>query len=298
MLGTEEPKMPETLAFLYECSRDFPKKTLKEDWVTYGVKIDAKGEAVGPLDLLLKVNGSGLSGEHKVDKDFHWQEPFYRLLMAYRMKKVRESLDTNYASGMISKLYALGRCSVWKITTTGVLDTTKFDGVLDDPNVKKVIAAIDMFLTKFEDHEWGFLRAGTLLSRYKQCMGLLDLFYADTAFYLLKGEILRWMFIDQVADQVTWIYEEPDEIGVMSSYMPYCVDLELVGKSPYSATANDALHNWVHILGSLSGLERSKSCCGESRSIPGACCGNCSLRDGEVYSSETDVPEGGRDSYG
>ncbi len=44
----------------------------------------------------------------------------------------------------------------------------------------------------------------------------------------------------------------------MSSYMPYCVDLELVGKSPYSATANDALHNWVHILGSLSGLERSK----------------------------------------
>ncbi len=124
--------------------------------------------------------------------------------------------------------------------------------------MKKVIAAIDMFLTKFEDHEWGFLQAGTLVSRYKQCMGLLDLFYADTAFYLPKGEILRWMFFDQVADQVTWIYEEPDEIGVMSSYMPYCVDLELVGKSPYSATANDALHNWVHILGSLSGLERSK----------------------------------------
>ncbi len=40
--------------------------------------------------------------------------------------------------------------------------------------------------------------------------------------------------------------------------MPYCVDLELVGYSPCSATANDALHNWVHILGSLSGLERSK----------------------------------------
>jgi hypothetical protein len=159
------------------------------------------------MDLLLKVNGSGLSGEHKVDKDFHWQEPFYRLLMAYRIKKVRQSPDTNYVSGMISKLSALGKSSVWKITTTGVLDTTKFDGVLDDPNVKKVIAAVDMFLTKFEDHEWGFLRAGTLVSRYKQCMGLLDLFYADTAFYLPKGEILRWMFIDQVADQVTLIYE-------------------------------------------------------------------------------------------
>ncbi len=96
------------------------------------------------------------------------------------------------------------------------------------------------------------------MSHYKQCMGLMDIFYADTAFYFPKGEILRWIFIDQVADQVTKIYEEQDEIGSMSSYMPYCVDLELVGKSPYSATVNDALHNWVHILGSLSGLERSK----------------------------------------
>jgi hypothetical protein len=30
-----------------------------------------------------------------------------------------------------------------------------------------VIAAIDMFLTKFEDHEWGFIRAGTLMSHYQ-----------------------------------------------------------------------------------------------------------------------------------
>ncbi len=79
--------------------------------------------------------------------------------MTYRMKKVRESPDTNYVSSMITKLSALGISLVWKITTTGVLDTTKFDSVLDDHNVKKVIDAIDMFLTKFEDHEWGFLRA-------------------------------------------------------------------------------------------------------------------------------------------
>ncbi len=40
--------------------------------------------------------------------------------------------------------------------------------------------------------------------------------------------------------------------------MPYCIDLEFVGKSPYSATVNDAIHNWVHILGALTGLKRSK----------------------------------------
>jgi hypothetical protein len=134
----------------------------------------------------------------------------------------------------------------------------KFDGILEDPDLRKIIAAIEMFLTRFDDHELGFLRAGTLVSRYKQCMGLLDMFYADSAFYLPRGEILRWIFLDPVADQATKMYKEPDEIGSMTSYMPYCVDMELVGKSPYSATANDALHNWTHILGSLSGLDRSK----------------------------------------
>ena len=54
------------------------------------------------------------------------------------------------------------------------------------------------------------------------------------------------------------IYELDVEISSMTPYMPYCVDLELVGKSPYSATSNDAIHNWTHILGCLSGLERTK----------------------------------------
>jgi hypothetical protein len=36
------------------------------------------------------------------------------------------------------------------------------------------------------------------------------------------------------------------------------VDFGLVTKSPYSATANPAIHNWVHILGALCGMERSK----------------------------------------
>jgi hypothetical protein len=138
------------------------------------------------------------------------------------------------------------------------LDTVKFDGLLEDPDIKKVFAAVDMFLTKFDDHEFGFIRAGTLILRYKQCMGLLDLFFADTAFYLPRGEILQWIYLDPVADQIVRMYETEDELEDMFSYMPYCVDFELVGKSPYSATVNDAVHNWTHILGCLSGLDRSR----------------------------------------
>jgi len=178
--------------------------------------------------------------------------------MAYRIKKARESPDQNYVNRLVTKLTNLGKSCSWKLLTTGSLDTTKFDGVLEDANVKKILAAIDMFLVNFDDHELTFLRSGTLISRYKQCMGLLDVFFADSAFYLPKGEILQWIFLEQVAAQIADIYEQPDEIGSLTSYMPYSIDLEIVGKFPYSATANDAVHNWTHILGCLSGLNRSK----------------------------------------
>jgi hypothetical protein len=42
---------------------------------------------------------------------------------------------------MITKFTALRKSSIWKITTTGVLDTTQFDGILDDPTLKKVMSA-------------------------------------------------------------------------------------------------------------------------------------------------------------
>jgi Rhabdovirus nucleocapsid protein len=115
-----------------------------------------------------------------------------------------------------------------------------------------------MFLFRFDEHKLGFLRAGTLTSRHKQCMAILDIYFADTAFYLPAGQVLEWIFVDQVADEIERIYLQPDEHDKPYSFMPYCIDLGLVPRSPFSITANPNTHNWIHILGSLSGLERSK----------------------------------------
>jgi hypothetical protein len=38
---------------------------------------------------------------------------------------------------MITKFTALGKSSIWKITTTGVLDTTQFDSILKIPLSRK-----------------------------------------------------------------------------------------------------------------------------------------------------------------
>jgi Rhabdovirus nucleocapsid protein len=64
--------------------------------------------------------------------------------------------------------------------------------------------------------------------------------------------------IDQVADEIERIFLQADEHDKPHSYMPNCIDLGLVPHSPFSVTANPNTHNWIHILGSLGGLERSK----------------------------------------
>jgi hypothetical protein len=123
------------------------------------------------MDLLTKKAGDALTIKVKIDGQVDWGDPLYRLCMANLMKKDRESPDMAYVSGMVTKLSNLGKSSVWKVNTSGTLDTMKFDGVLEDSDLKKIMAAIDMFLTRFDDHRLGFLRAETLISRYKQCMG-------------------------------------------------------------------------------------------------------------------------------
>ncbi len=258
LIDKGEPDPIITAAFMYKGALRFLKRTLKEAWVSYGVVIGEAKAEIGPMDILAKKDAAAVKEGDKVTiGDNSWKLLFYRLCVAYRMKKVRESPDYSYVSGMSSKLSNLGKSCVWKLAMPGNMDTLRCNRILEDPDLKKIFAAIDMFLTKFDDHEWSFIRAGTLISRYKQCMGLLDLFFADSAFYLPRGEILQWIFLDPIADQIVKMHETEDEIEIFS-YLPYCVDLEIVGKSPFSATVNDAVHNWTHILGSLSGLDRSR----------------------------------------
>jgi hypothetical protein len=246
-------------AFIYEHLKDFPTVKLAEEWKSYGVVIGAEGEDVGPASLLRMKKGpdvaTGLTTSGATPR---WQDIFFKIAMTFRMKKARDSPDPAYINNLSNKLTALGKTCEWKVNITGSVDTSRFDSLLEDHQVKCLLAAVDMFLHKFDNHPYSFLRAGTLVSRHRQCMALLDLYYVDMAFGLPNGDILCWIFVDSVADEVVSIYSQPDELAHTDSYLPYCVDMGLVAKSPYSATANPSIHNWAHTLGSLSGMERSK----------------------------------------
>jgi Rhabdovirus nucleocapsid protein len=170
-------------AFLYEYSQEFPSAKLNKEWSSYRIKIGGVDEEVKPMDLLTRKDGPKLKLTATTTA-IKWEEVFFKVIMNNRMMKVRTSPDAQYISNMNTKLMALGRSCSWKINLSGKIDTVRLDSALEDPNVRKIISAIDMFLFRFNEHGLGFLRAGTLTSRHKQSMILLDIYFADMAFYI------------------------------------------------------------------------------------------------------------------
>ena len=67
-------------------------------------------------------------------------------------------------------------------------------------------------------------------------------------FYVLKGDIMSLIFVDQVTDEIQTFSVQPDELGSSESFMSYCADLQLVSNSLEKAVADPSIHNKVHIL--------------------------------------------------
>jgi hypothetical protein len=147
-------------AFLYQHALTFKKVKLDQEWQSYGVIIGRADEEIGPMDLLKKEDGPALAAA-VATTNAKWSDLFYRVVMTHRMKKARESADPTYVNNLNTKLTVLGRSCIWKVGITGPIDTSRLDGALEDANVKAILAALDMFLYRFDQHELSFLRAGT-----------------------------------------------------------------------------------------------------------------------------------------
>lgn len=70
-------------------------------------------------------------------------------------------------------------------------------------------------------------------------------------------ELALWIWVGPVANDFERILRANQEIDKRDSYMPYIASMRLSNKSPYSATANTNLHNFVHAFGCANARERS-----------------------------------------
>ena len=101
--------------FLWEAIiSHWPSVPLKADWSSYNVVMGQIGDWVRPVDLLKKVEGGVLKNPPGTPSN-NWKEPFYKLVVAYRMVKVRDSPDSTYTAMVLSKLTNLGSSRKWRL---------------------------------------------------------------------------------------------------------------------------------------------------------------------------------------
>lgn len=119
---------------------------------------------------------------------------------------------------------------------------------LNDRGFLKMVAGIDMFLHWFKDNESAILRMGSLESRFRDCAGLLSYGYAQSILNIDAGDLMDWIFVKSMGDELVKMSTEGQESGNKESYFP---DLGLVSKSAYSSNANPYLFLWIHIIGCI-----------------------------------------------
>ncbi|CAN7990396.1 unnamed protein product, partial [Ixodes pacificus] len=128
---------------------------------------------------------------------------------------------------------------------------------VSDPAYMGLIAAIDMFLYRFPNHQYASARVGTMPSRYKDCSVFTALGQIVSLTGVPISALYRWMIVREVADEAVQLMRPMEELSKEFSYSPYMADLRLVTKSPYSAVSNQLVHQWLHTVGSLLLSERS-----------------------------------------
>lgn len=120
-----------------------------------------------------------------------------------------------------------------------------------------LIAALDMFWTKFPESTGAKLRVCTLNSRFKDCSTISELRHLTQVSCLKLNDIMQYVFSSRIRDEILSLSRPDEEITKEDSYFPYMRELRLSKKSPYSSSQNVHLHNWISIFCALLGSEKS-----------------------------------------
>ncbi|QPO14167.1 N protein [Sodak rhabdovirus 1] len=252
-----ETDVKNAIAFIYHVAQNI-KGTLLDDWISYGIVIGRGKDEITPLDLLdVTVHNESLKIDVTQDKtDPNEYGLLAKVLIPYRIAgaPVQQSGYRSELARRLGEVFATEPFNLKNVT--GVLSVVHW---ANNPDYCKLVAAIDMFLRKFPDHEMEKLRACTLGSYLKDCVMLSAIGQSAEALLINPATLLQYVFSNDLAEDVRRITrpQPNEERSVDHSYFQYMREFKLVPRSPYSASLNPNLFIWTQIIGALSGKRRS-----------------------------------------
>ena len=245
------------------------EEVLDEEWKSFGIVIGKRGDTITPLSLLqLKevenpVAGSSVVGKQGFDtvSQVGWE-----LISMYRIIMIRDNIDQVYTKSIKESVKSVFRGSPFSVNINPFIAYGGVRGVIQDrSDYMMLVAALDMFMSRFHLHKYAPSRVATINSRDKGCTTLQSLQYVDIQLNLRVAEFVLYIYDSKVRTETINVLKAGEELGMPHSYSRYLVDFRLVIKSPYSASANSNLHHWCQMVGAIEGVER----CGAARMLRG-----------------------------
>ncbi|YP_010229208.1 nucleoprotein [Almendravirus cootbay] len=125
---------------------------------------------------------------------------------------------------------------------------------INNKEFKKICAMIDLALSIDPTNKYSVLRMGTQTSRNKDCI-VIDEMWKMCKIMGEEPENLFELSLETLLSKE--IVGVADLLGdFIGEYSPYVKELGIMNKSPFSATVNPNLHNWINMIGCFFNVGR------------------------------------------
>lgn len=217
---------------------------LEKNWISYGREIGLARTEVNPLSCL-EIQAERQEGAAGALSEVDYPDLAVILLITaqYRVSvMMNRAAQPGYITQVRERIRSLA--PQVGVTQVEIFDKTLADVKVwaQDPNLRKLMAAINMFIEKTWHDELSVVRIGTLVSKGRDCAVIGDLLRLQRLLGLCTEETLKWCFSPLLEVEVEAMTDPDEEYWDEQGYFFYMADMGLSKKSPYSGSVNPRMH--------------------------------------------------------
>ncbi|QNM37833.1 putative nucleoprotein [Thrips tabaci associated dimarhabdovirus 1] len=219
------------------------------DWVSYEHQLATTGSVVSPLNLVVVTENEELPADLRGIRLGSENEINCLALVLLAGARMANAPDIHRETikDKITAISATYPTNDWDPSTI----LTSYAKWAADMNYKKIVAAVDMFLSKYSTHSLALFRVATLVSRYNQCSALSSCLYLWGLCGADVNKMIGFVWVEDVVKEIVRLYKPEEEFSEIDSYLPYGSFFGLVNRSAYSAACNPKFTVFVHSIGSF-----------------------------------------------